>query len=105
GGAYGVLRSTAPAAFHNDARERFGVERARAMYAATLEAQQEIYELAAELGAGDALRRFGLRGLAVSEEETEHVRAHAAALREDVFPGETVEREDLPPGLRGSGLV
>jgi gamma-glutamylputrescine oxidase len=93
------------AAFHNDARERFGVERARAMYAATLEAQQEIYELAAELGAGDALRRVGLLRLAVSEEEAEHVRAHAAALREDGFPGETVEREDLPPGLQGSGLV
>jgi len=39
------------AAFHNDARERFGVEPARAMYAATLAAQQEIYELAAALGA------------------------------------------------------
>ena len=93
------------AAFHNDARERFGVERARAIYAATLTAQAEVYELAAELGAGDALRRVGLLRLAVSEEEAEHVRAHAAALRADGFPGETIEREDLPAALRGIGLV
>jgi gamma-glutamylputrescine oxidase len=93
------------AAFHNDARERFGVERARAMYARTLEAQQEVYELAAELSAGDAVRRVGLLRLAVSEEEAEHVRDHAAALRADGFPGETVEREGLPPALRPTGLV
>jgi gamma-glutamylputrescine oxidase len=93
------------AAFHNDARERFGVERARAMHAATLAAQEEIYELAAELGAGEALRRVGLLRLAVSEEEAEHVRDHAAALRADGFPGETVEREDLPPALQRTGLV
>jgi len=93
------------AAFHNDARERFGVEPARSMYAATLAAQREIYELAAELGAGDSLRRVGLLRLAVSEEEAEHVREHAAALRADGFPGETVEREDLPPALQRTGLV
>ena len=93
------------AAFHNDARERFGVERARAMYASTLEAQREIVELAAALGAGDAVRRVGLLRLAVSEEEAEHVRDHAAALRADGFPGETVEREDLPPALKHTGLV
>jgi glycine/D-amino acid oxidase-like deaminating enzyme len=93
------------AAFHNDARERFGVERARRMYAGTLEAQREVYELAEQLGAGDAVRRVGLLRLAVSEEEAEHVRAHAAALREDAFPGETVERKDLPPALRRTGLV
>jgi gamma-glutamylputrescine oxidase len=93
------------ALFHNDAREREGSERARAMYASTLAAQQEIYELAAELGAGDALRRVGLLRLAVSEEEAAHVRDHVAALREDGFPGELVERDDLPPVLRRSGHV
>jgi glycine/D-amino acid oxidase-like deaminating enzyme len=93
------------ATFHNDARERFGIERARAMYARTLEAQQEIVELAAELGAGDALRRVGLLRLAVSEEEADHVRDHAAALKADGFPGEVVEREDLPPALQRIGLV
>ena len=57
------------------------------MYAATLEAQREVIALAEELGAGDALRQVGLLRLAVSEEEAEHVRDHAAALREDGFPG------------------
>src|SRR3954469_3949648 len=93
------------AAFHNDAREQYGAERARAMYARTLDAQRDIYELAAELGAGDSLRQVGLLRLAVSEEEAEHVREHARALRDDGFPGEAVEREDLPPALRRSGLV
>src|ERR671928_1139608 len=93
------------ALFHNDARERLGADRARAMYAATLEAQREVIALAEELGAGDALRQVGLLRLAVSEEEAEHVRDHAAALRDDGFPGETIERDDLPPALRKTGLV
>jgi glycine/D-amino acid oxidase-like deaminating enzyme len=93
------------AMFHNDARERLGVERARAIYARTLSAQDELVELAAELGVADSLRRVGLLRLAVSEEEAEHVRSHAAALRADGFPGELVERDDLPPALRRSGLV
>ncbi len=93
------------AVFHNDARERYGAERARAMYARTLEAQREIYELAAELGAGDSLRQVGLLRLAVSNDEANHVRGHARALREDGFPGELVERDELPPALRRTGLV
>jgi gamma-glutamylputrescine oxidase len=93
------------ALFHNDAREREGAERARELYARTLEAQREIYELAAELDAGEALRRVGLLRLAVSEQEAAHVRDHAAALCDDGFPGELVERDDLPPALRRSGLV
>jgi gamma-glutamylputrescine oxidase len=104
-GRNGGFLITGTAAFHNDARERFGVERARAMYAATLEAQREVIALAEELGAGDALRQVGLLRLAVSEEEAEHVRGHAAALREDGFPGETIERDDLPPALQRTGLV
>ena len=93
------------AAFHNDARENYGAERARAMYARTLEAQSDIYELAAELGAGDSLRQVGLLRLAVSEEEAEHVRDHARALAEDGFPGEVVERDGLPLALRSTGLA
>jgi gamma-glutamylputrescine oxidase len=93
------------ALFPNDARERLGRERARAMYASTLGAQEEIFELAAELGAGDALRRVGLLRLATSEEEAGHVREHAAALRDDGFPGELVERDELPEALRRSGHV
>ena len=93
------------AAFHNDAREQFGAERARAMYAATLDAQREIVVLAEQLGAGDALRQVGLLRLAVSEDEAEHVREHAAALRADRFPGRVIEREELPFALRRTGLV
>ena len=79
----------------------YGAERARAMYARTLEAQRDIYELAAELGAGDALRQVGLLRLAVSEEEAEHVRDHAARPA-----GRTASRarsssaSDLPPALQ-----
>jgi glycine/D-amino acid oxidase-like deaminating enzyme len=108
GGASGrnggfLIAGMAP--FYNDTRERFGAERARAMYARTLEAQREIYELAEELGAGDSLRKVGLLRLAVSEEEAAHVRDHAHALEEDGFPAEVVERDALPPALRRTGLV
>ena len=93
------------ALFHNDARERLGVQRARDIYARTLAAQDEIVELAEELGAAQHVRRVGLLRVAVDEEEAAHVRAHTATLQADGFPGELVERDDLPPALRRSGLV
>jgi gamma-glutamylputrescine oxidase len=88
------------AAFHVDARERLGSERARALYQRTLDAQQEVYEVAAELGAADAVRRVGLLRASASEEEAEHVRRHAEALRTDGFPAQLLERDELPPLLR-----
>lgn len=88
------------AAFHVDARERLGAERARTIYQRTLDAQEEVYELAAELGATDAVRRVGLLRASASEDEAEHVRRHAEALRADGFPAELLEREDLPAALR-----
>jgi len=91
--------------FPNDARDRLGPERARAIYARTLAAQEDVYALAEELGAEDALRRVGLLRLAVSEPEAEHVRAHVEALRADGFPGELVERDELPKALRRTGLA
>jgi gamma-glutamylputrescine oxidase len=90
------------AAFHVDARERYGREEARRVYARTLEAQEEIYGLASELGAGDAVRRTGSLRVAASEEEAEHVRRHVGALREDGFPAELLERDELPAALRRS---
>jgi len=95
-GRNGGFLLAGPAAFYPDARERYGRERARRIYAATLETQAEMYELAGELGAGESMRRVGLLRASASEEEAEHVRRHAEALREDGFPAELVERDALP---------
>jgi gamma-glutamylputrescine oxidase len=92
------------AAFHNDARELYGHEHARRLYASTLSAQQEIYELAARLGIGDSVREVGSLRVAVSEEEAERVSGQVAALKEDGFPAELVGRDELPPVLRRRGL-
>jgi gamma-glutamylputrescine oxidase len=90
------------AAFYVDARERYGHDYARSVYERTLEAQQEIYALAARLGAADAVRRTGLLRVSASQEEAEHVRRHVAALQADGFPAELLERDELPPMLRKS---
>jgi gamma-glutamylputrescine oxidase len=92
------------AAFHNDARELYGRELNRRIYGRTVAAQEEIYELAETLGLGDSVRRVGSLRVAVTEEEAERVRAQVGALRDDGFPGELVDREDLPPVLRKRGL-
>jgi gamma-glutamylputrescine oxidase len=96
-----LLAGGAP--FHVDAREHWGHEPARRLYARTVEAQDEVVELAATLGVADAVRRVGSLRLATSEEEAEHVRAHVEALREDGFAAELVEREALAPALQGIG--
>jgi glycine/D-amino acid oxidase-like deaminating enzyme len=98
-----LLAGAAP--FHVDARERYGRETARALYARTLEAQEQVYALAGAIGAGDAVRRVGCVRLAASAEEEGHVRRHAAALREDGFPAEVVEAAALPPRLARIGAV
>jgi gamma-glutamylputrescine oxidase len=91
--------------FHVDARERYGREDARRLYARTLRAQEEVFALADELGAGDAVRRVGCLRVAASEEEAEHVIRHVEALHEDGFPAELVEGDDLPPPVRRLGRV
>ena len=88
------------ATFHVDARERYGREAAVRVYRLTLALQDEIYALAAELGAGDAVRRTGLLRTSASAEEADHVRRHVDALRSDGFPAELVERDELPEALR-----
>ena len=105
GGASGrnggfLIAGLAP--FHNDAIELWGREYAATVYARTLEVQEEMYALAAELGVGDAVRRVGSLRVSASEEEADHVRRHAAALREDGFPARLLEREELPAALRKS---
>jgi gamma-glutamylputrescine oxidase len=93
------------AAFHVDARERYGRAAAKTLYAHTLRAQEELYALAEELGAADAVRRVGCLRLAASDEEAVHVLRHIDALHEDGFPAERVEGADLPPALRRIGRV
>ena len=106
GGASGrnggfLLAGLAP--FHNDAIDLYGHDYARLAYARTLAVQEEMYALAEELGVGDAARRVGSLRVSASEEEARHVREHAAALREDGFPAELFERDELPAALRRSG--
>ena len=93
------------AAFHVDARERYGRAAARRLYAHTLAAQEEFYALAEELGAGEAVRKVGCLRLAASDEEAFHVLRHAEALREDGFPAELLEGDDLPAAVRGVGRL
>jgi gamma-glutamylputrescine oxidase len=102
GGASGrnggfLLAGVAP--FYSEARELYGRERARRMYTATLEAQKDMYALAEELGAGDSVRRVGLLRASASEEEAEDVVRQVEALREDGFPAELVEPEELPSAV------
>jgi gamma-glutamylputrescine oxidase len=92
------------AAFHNDARDLYGREQNRRIYARTVAAQEEVYELAEALGMGDSVRRVGSLRVAVTEEEAERVRGQVQALGDDGFAGELVERDELPPVLRRRGL-
>jgi gamma-glutamylputrescine oxidase len=87
------------APMYDETRRLWGRERARAIYAATLTAQEEILAVAEAVGARDAFRLVGL--LRVDDAET--VRSHHAALHEDGFAGELVE--ELPGALRGLGLL
>jgi gamma-glutamylputrescine oxidase len=92
-------------AFHVDAREKYGRDAARRLYAHTLDAQRAFYALAERLGAGDAVRRVGCLRMAASDEEAIHVLRHVDALHEDGFPAEVVDGDDLPPVLRRIGRV
>ena len=102
-GRNGGFLLTGGAPFHVDARERWGHQPARRLYARTVEVQRELYALAEELGAAEYLRRVGSLRLATSEQEAEHVRRHVELLREDGFAAELVERDELEPILRGIG--
>jgi gamma-glutamylputrescine oxidase len=101
-GRNGGFLITGLAPFHNDAIDLWGREWAARVYARTLEVQEEMYALAAELGVGDAVRRVGSLRVSASEEEADHVRRHVAALEEDDFPAQLLERDELPPALQRS---
>ena len=98
-GRNGGFLLAGPAAFYPDACEKYGHERARTIYARTLETQAEMYALAEDLEVGDVVRRVGLLRVSASEEEAEHVRRHAETLLEDGFPAELVEHSSLPAAI------
>src|SRR5215211_3837799 len=84
---------------YDRARELWGRERARAIYAATLDAQHAILAAADEIGAREAFRLVGM----LRVDPPDAVRAHLAALLEDGFEGVLVQ--DLPGSLQGLGLL
>jgi gamma-glutamylputrescine oxidase len=88
---------------YDELRATTGAERARRQYAATSAAVDEIAALSAAAGVADAVRRTGSMHQAADEAEEESVRAQVAALTADGFEAELVERDDLPPSLRGAG--
>jgi gamma-glutamylputrescine oxidase len=92
------------AAFYDEACALYGRETARRLYARTLAAQEEIYELAEQLGAADSVRRVGSLRVAVSDDEEQSVRAQVTALRDDGFPARLLERDELPAVLRRRGI-
>jgi glycine/D-amino acid oxidase-like deaminating enzyme len=94
-----------PAPMYDEARRRWGHERARRVYAATLEGQRAMLHAARTAGAEEHFKVGGLLRLAVDAVEAEAVRAHHAALREDGFPGDLVEEADLPAAVRRPGRV
>ena len=97
------IAGTAP--MYNDAQRHIGADIARRIHGATLAAQQEVYALAASIGAADCFRRVGMLRLAVDIDEAEHVRDHAHALAADGFPGRIVVEDELPKQLRRSGRI
>lgn len=82
------------AVFHHEAVARLGRDRARRLYALTVE---EIDRIARETPS--AVRRVGSLRIADSPEEEEDCRRHLEALRGDGFPGEWYA------GVEGRGLL
>ncbi|HJX43342.1 MAG TPA: FAD-dependent oxidoreductase [Geodermatophilus sp.] len=91
------------APMYHDTRRLWGPERAAAIHRATLAAQQEMLGVAEAVGARRHFRLDGMLRLAVDDAEADDVRAHAAALAEDGFPGEPVAAGDLPGPLAREG--
>lgn len=92
-----------PAPMYDRAVAAFGHARARRIYAATLAAQDEMLEVADEIGADHHFRIRGLLRLGVDADEARAVREHYAALDRDGFPAVLVEEGALPPALRRPG--
>ncbi|PRY48398.1 glycine/D-amino acid oxidase-like deaminating enzyme [Geodermatophilus tzadiensis] len=91
------------APMYHETRRLWGRERAVAVHAATLAAQREMLAVADAVGARSHFRVGGLLRLAVDAAEADDVRANAAALAEDGFPGQLVAGDDLPAPLARPG--
>jgi glycine/D-amino acid oxidase-like deaminating enzyme len=93
------------APMYDEARRRFGRERAARVHRATLAGQAAMLAVAEEVGAREHFRLVGMLRLGVDAAEAAAVRAHHAALREDGLPGELVAEADLPPAVRRPGRI
>lgn len=99
-GSSGGFLIAGAAPFYHDTIALWGRDRARRIHAATLAGQDDLLDVAEAAGARDAIRVTGLLRLAIDAAEAEDVRSHQAALARDGFPGELVDSEALPEGLR-----
>jgi gamma-glutamylputrescine oxidase len=93
------------APMYHESVARWGHDRARAVHAATLAAQQEMLAVAEEVGARGAFRIAGMLRLAVDSAEAADVREHHRALGSDGFASELVAEADLPTVLRRPGRL
>ena len=82
--------------------EVFGRERAREIWAATLEHQRLLREFLKETGADVGLEECGSWRLAYEETEAEHLSRSAALLKEDGFAAEFYDRDPLGRGFHGA---
>jgi glycine/D-amino acid oxidase-like deaminating enzyme len=85
---------------YDQARERFGVERARAYWALTEDALDRMEPLA-----GDALRRVGSLRLAADKAERNELEAEYRALREDGLEAEWLDELEPPLAGRYHGAI
>jgi glycine/D-amino acid oxidase-like deaminating enzyme len=89
------------------ARERYGVERARRIWAYSAGNNAQAVELASELherGVETGFARNGSLRIALAEAELEEIRRSVALLAEDGWKAELLDRTDLPERLRATYL-
>jgi glycine/D-amino acid oxidase-like deaminating enzyme len=96
-----LLGGTAEA--YATARERYGAERARRIWAYSAGNNTQAVELAGELrerGVETGFARYGSLRIALAEAELEEIRHSVALLVEDGWKAELLDRADLPERLR-----
>ncbi|MGH3049852.1 MAG: NAD(P)/FAD-dependent oxidoreductase [Gaiellaceae bacterium] len=99
-GRNGGFALTGGATLYDVARDTYGPDEARGLWASTEDALERMERLG-----GDALRRTGSYRLATDEEEREQIRSEYEALREDGFDAEWLDEVPGPRGDRFLGAV